>query len=123
MGPVLLGGSYERGRFPLSLVGRSAGTDTELHRLREECSNQTVGGRTERNQHRWSWTPRCTSQPELHICWCMQGLSAATWASVDRPGERAGVDCVETAGRSWRVLWAATRGVRRIDPGATIEAT
>ena len=39
----------------------------------------------------------CSSQPKMHACWYVQGLGAETWASEDRPGERTGVGCTETA--------------------------
>lgn len=56
-GSVPLGGSYERGKFPLpweppSKAGRSDGTDRGLQRLRGDHSNQLMTSRTEKDQHR-----------------------------------------------------------------------
>ena len=127
MGPVPLGGSCERGKVPSpweppSPAGRSARTEREIQRLRGECSNRLAAGRAERDQHRWSWPPCCTLQPEMRICWCAQWLGAETRVSADRPGEGTGVGCMETAQRGWSVAWAANGGVHRMKPRSAIEA-
>ena len=48
MRPATLGGSCERGKVPSSWkppsTGRSAGTEMELQRLREEHSSQLMAG-------------------------------------------------------------------------------
>ena len=105
-----------------SPAGRSTGTYRELHRLRAECNPWLVAGRTERDQHRRSWLPCCTSQPETHTYYCTGGLGAETWASVDRPRERTGVGCSETAQRAWSVVWATSGCVCRMEPRSTTEA-
>ena len=46
---------------------------------------------------------------------CVQGPDAETWASEDRPGERTGVGCMETAWRGW------TKGHTQNKPGPRIE--
>lgn len=126
MGLVPLGGSCERRKIPLlweppSLAGSSAGTDGELQKLRE-CSIQLEAGRTERNQHRWS-LPRCyTSQPQTPACWCSWWLGAETRASLDRPRERTWFGCMETAQRSWSVVYVTTGGVHRTEPGSATGA-
>ena len=97
MGPCTLGKSYERGKVPSprespSLVGTWAETERELQRLRGECSTQLAGGRTERDQNKGPMPPPCTPQPEICVCWCMQGLGAEIQASEDRHRETTGVD-------------------------------
>ena len=95
-------GSYERGKVPLPLgapspAGKSAGTERELQRLREEHSSWHAAGRKERDQHRESMPLPCAPQLETQVCWCARQLGAKTSASEDRPEERTGVGCAETA--------------------------
>ena len=66
--------------------------------LREECNNQFVTGRIERNLQRESM-PHYVPQPETCICWYGQGLGAGTQGLEDRPRERTSADCAET---TWR---------------------
>ena len=90
MGPVPLGGSSDTGKI-LSPWEHPSPLRDQLGQkgsFRGECSSQIAAGRTERDQHRGSWPPPCTPQPEIHVCWFSQGLGAETWASADRPGER-----------------------------------
>lgn len=102
--------------------GRIAMTEREFQRLWGEYSSWFAAGSTERDQHRGSWPPCCTPQPEMHICWCMWGLGAKTQALVDRPGERSVVGCVETPWRGWRMVQTEPMGVCRTESEFAIEA-
>ena len=81
MGPAPLGGSYERGKVPApwkapSLVGRSAGTEGELQRLRGECSSRFVAATAERKLHRWS--VQCC-RPALTSLRCRSTGAGGNW--------------------------------------------
>ena len=73
---------------PLHWLGDQLG-QRELQRLRGECSSWLAAGRTEIDQQRQSWPPRCTHQLETCVCWYgrWRRLGAETQASQTDLGE------------------------------------
>lgn len=58
MGPVPLGGNWEKGKASAhwegpSLAERPGGTETELWGIGGDCSNGFVEGRQEKDRHGW----------------------------------------------------------------------
>ena len=100
-GPAPLGGSCERGKFPSpweapSPVGRSAGAEKELQRLGGEHSSQFAADKTETCTEDLCYLVQSPAQ-EVCLLVCGVGLGAKTGASEEKPGERTGVGCMETA--------------------------
>ena len=61
---------------PLHWQGEQSGQRRGLQRLRGECSDWFVTGRTEGDLHRRPVTPLpLASQPEIHVCWGEQRLN------------------------------------------------
>ena len=60
-------------------------------------AQQPVCGRQSRDLHRWSVPQLCMPQPKTHVCWYRLGLGAETQGLGDRPREKTGVGCMETA--------------------------
>lgn len=125
MGPEPLGGSYERRKVPLpwelpSTAGRSARTDRALRRLREKYSRWLVAGRTEKDQHRWSWPPHCTTAEDVSLLLVCTGAGCWNSTSVDCPGERTGL-AAQRQSAAW--LRPPTGVCKRQEAGRLLQPT
>ena len=98
---------------PLHWLGDQLG-QRELQRLRGECSSWLAAGRTEIDQQRQSWPPRCTHQLETCVCWYgrWRRLGAETQASQTDLGEEWDWLCGDSLKELERGLghnWACAR--------------
>lgn len=102
MGPVPLGGSYEGGKFPRpweppSRARRSPWREVKIQTLRGEHSSWLAASRTEQDQHKQSWSPHCSPQPEKHACWYTRGLRTEIRVSAEDLGRKQGWLCGDSS--------------------------
>ena len=96
---------------PLHWQGEQSGQRRGLQRLRGECNDWFVAGRTEGNLHRRPVMPLpLASQPEIHVCWGDRRLEPGVYRTdlwgglglvAQRQPEGAGAWC----GHNWEYSW------------------